>query len=332
MPKFMRYACMLLFCVIAMALAVHAFDGARPSSVAVWRQDMHDSVDLDEREQGLDIRGQRPVLLECFGSAYSRINDEIEAERESLIDGARRIRARSITFDYEIFHTNDVVSIVIFATTRAVTDRTSVASVNFNPRTGALVTLTEAMGMDITPLAEGKIADMIRSDPATYYVAFSAPPTGQAFYLTNEELVLLFDEFQLSSAPNSTRTITLRLRNIRSFSIAHHEYRISQDRYEIKMMPLRQILTGMGYNNNDFIWNPEEREATILRNGRPMVTLVAGENNFLLNGVLQRSLEAAPELSNGTMYVPVSFFDQILGLTAYNIDEQGNIMFMTYLR
>ena len=332
MPKFMRYVCMTLFCFAVMAIAVHAFDGARTSSVAVWRQDMHETEILERRDQGLDVRGQQPVLLECFGPAYSCINDEIEDAVNSLIEGTRRIRARSITFDYEIFYTNDVVSIVIFATTRAVTDRTSVASVNFNPHTGALVTLVEAMGMDITPLAEGIIADMIRSDPATYYVAFSAPPTGQAFYLTNDVLVLLFDEFQLSSAPSSTRAITLRLTNIKSFSIAYHDYRISQDRYEIKMMPLRQILTGMGYSDNDFIWNPDGKEATILRNGRPMVTLVAEENNFLLNGVLQRSLETAPVLDSGTMFVPVSFFDQILGLTAYNIDEQGNIMFMTYLR
>ena len=328
MPKYVRYVCTLLFCFAAMAVVVYAFDG-RASSVAVWRQDMHETVTLDRRDQGLDVRGEVPMLVD---GPFLHINDEIEVAEESLIEGARRIRARSITFEYEIFTTNDVVSIVIFATTRAVTDRTSVASVNFNPRTGELVTLTEAMGMDITPLAEGIIADMIRSDPATYYVAFSAPPTGQAFYLTSEELVLLFDEFQLSSAPNSTRAIPLRLRNIMSFSIAHYEYRISQDRYEIKMMPLRQILTGMGYNDSDFIWDPVEQEATIMRNGRPMVTLVAGENNFLLNGVLQRSLEAAPEIVGGVMFVPVSFFDQILGLTAYNIDEQGNIMFMTYLR
>jgi len=32
------------------------------------------------------------------------------------------------------------------------------------------------------------------------------------------------------------------------------------------------------------------------------------------------------------MYVPISFFNQIMGLTAYNIDEDGNITFMTYTR
>jgi len=293
---------------------------------------MYVSTTLSERHQGLEIQGEIPELLYSFGPAYAKINEEILIAKNSLIEGTRRVRARSINFTYEVFYTNEVVSIVIMATTRAVTDRTSVISVNFMKHTGELVTLTQAMGMDITPLAEGIIAEMIRRDPATYYAAFTAPPTGQAFYLTDDLLVLLFDEFQLSSAPDSTRMIQFVRNNIKTFTIARYEYRISQDRYEIKMMPLRQILTSMGYIYEDVVWNPSYNEAVIMRNGSPAITLRAGENNFQINGVMQRSLEAAPELKNHSMYVPISFFNQILGLTAYSIDEQGNITFMTYIK
>jgi len=62
------------------------------------------------------------------------------------------------------------------------------------------------------------------------------------------------------------------------------------------------------------------------------MTLTPGVNNYQLDGVFQRSLEAAPEQRNGgSIYVPISFFDQILGITIYDIDAQGNITFMTYL-
>jgi len=333
MSKYARYAIAMVFCFAIMAIAVHAFDGARATSTA-WQHDMFISYTLSGRQQGLDIQGEIPELLESFGPAYSLINDEIIAAKNSLIEGTRRVRARSINFTYEVFYANDVVSLVIMATTRAVTDRTSVTSVNFNPRTGALVTLTEAMGMDITPLAEDIIAEMIRRDPATYYAAFTAPPTGQAFYIDDRFLVLLFDEFQLSSAPDSTRMIQLERANIRRFTIDRSEYRISQDRYEIKMMPLRQILTQMGYVYRDIVWNPngEYREVILMRNGSAAITLRIGENNFQINGVMQRSLEAAPELINGSTYVPISFFNQIMGLTAYSIDDYGNITFMTYIR
>jgi len=311
-----------------MVIAVYAFDGRAASPT--WRQDMIISHTLSERQQGLDIHGQIPKLSDSFGPAYARINNEVNAEKNNLIEGTRRLRARSITFSYEVFHTNDVVSLVIMANTRAVTDRTTVTSVNFNPRTGALLSLNQAMGMDITPLAEGIIADMIRQNPARYYAAFTASPTGQAFYLTDTLLVLLFDEFQLSSVPNSTRTIQFVRSNIRRFDVARNSYRISQDRYEIKMMPLRFILERMGYDNNDLSYN--DGQITISRNGRTRIILNVGENNFQVNGVMQRSLETAPINVDGNIYVPISFFDQILGLTAYSIDPRGNITFMTYMR
>ena len=333
MSRFVRYVSATLFCFIIMVIAVYAFEGVRITpTVPAWQENMSDTYLREERRQGLDITGETPIILEYFGPAYAMLNDEIEIAVESLIEGTRRIRARSIDFEYEIFPTYDVVSVVIIATTRAVTDRTSVTSVNFDPRTGELMSLTDAMGMDITPLAEGIIADMIRQDPATFYAAFTAPPTGQAFYLTEYSLVLLFDEFQLSSVPGAQRAIELTLANIQVFTIPRYAYRISQDRYEIKMMPLRQILLSMGYSDEDIVWDETEKVATIMRNGRAIITLSDGENNFQLNGILQRSLEAAPEIVNNNMYVPISFFDQILGLTAYNIDEQGNIMFISYLR
>ena len=332
MPRIARYICALIFCFVVMAIAVYAFDARVAPTVSVWRQDMAESYYRNTREQGLDIRGRTPTLRECFGPSYAALNEDIEAAVDSMIESTRRLRARSITFDYEIFATAEVISVVIHATTRAVTERASVTSINFDPHTGVRLTLTEAMGMDITPLAEGKIADMIRRDPATYYAAFSAPPTGQAFYITDNALVLLFDEFQLSSAPGAAREIVLIRDNIKFFTIAYEDYRLSQDRYGIMMMPLRQILLGMGYTDDDFVWDPLTKEATVMRNDRPMATLTAWENNFLLSGILQRSLEAAPELINGVMYVPISFFDQILGFTAYHIDEHGNVSFMSYLR
>ena len=332
MPKFARYISALLFCFIVLIVAVYAFEGSRihhPAAVPVWQQDMSASVSLDGREQGLDIRGHIPVILENFGSVYYELNDEIESAINTLIDGARRIRARSITFDYEIFSTNQVVSVVLSATTRAVTDRTSVLSVNFNPRTGALMDLNQAMGRDITPLVEGKIAEMIRQNPATYYSAFTAPPTGQAFYVTDTSVVLLFDEFQLSSVPGATTQIELVLDNIRVFTVPRSDYYISEDRYAIKMMPLYAILTNMGYAAE---WRNATKTIDIYLNGQIIMTLHPGVNNYQLNGVMQRSLEMAPEIRNGgTTYVPISFFDQILGIIIYNIDAQGNITFMNYL-
>ena len=341
MSKIVRFVCAMLFCCVVLVVAVYAWMPV-PSMAGptTWRSSMYASETLDTRQQGLDIRGRVPVITEEFGASHTTLNAEIDRAVDAIIDGTQRSQARSLTFDFNIHNTvyrsREVVSIVITATARGATDRTSVLSVNFNARTGALLTLEQVMGKDIAPLAERIIADMIRQNPATYSAAFSAPPTGQGFFITATNLVLLFDEFQLSSVPGASTRITMRLENIRTVTISPRDYRVSQDRYAIKMMPVRQVLhgdEGLGFDVSSGPRNRNgERRITVSRNGNAIVTFETGVNNYQRTGVLQRSLEAAPVIISGRTYVPISFFDQILPLTVYDIDAQGNITFMTYLR
>jgi len=330
MPKIVRYTVTAIFCFVFLAVAVYAIERSSLATAPIWHSDMYTAEILNTRQQGLDIRGEVPILTEEFGPSYEALNEEIMIIKDALIEGTRRIRARSVRFDYEIEYTNDLVSIVIYATARAVTDRTTVMALNFHPRTGQELSLIQAMnGRDITPLAEGKIAEMIRQDPATYFAAFTAPPTGQAFYMTDTHLVLLFDEFQLSSVPGATSQITFELSNITDFNLLQSQYRISTGRYAIRMIPLRIVLNGLGYEAK---WDAQANEAIVSLNGETIIVLSPDVNNYQLQGVLQRSLESAPVIYNNNMYVPISFFDQILNLTAFHINtSDGSIAFISYL-
>jgi len=294
---------------------------------------MYTTQELNTRAQGLNIDGEIPVITEHFIHGYTRINNEIDSAVESLTDSARRIRARRVTFRYEIHHTNEIVSIVLFAEAQAVTSRTFVMSVNFNPRNGAAMTLNQATTRNITPLVEGIIAEMIRQNPATYHAAFTADPRGQAFFVTRTSYVVLFDDFQLSSSPGATNRIVLNRSNIYVTTIRQSQYRFSDDRYAIKMIPLRTVLEGLGFDGSrDISWCTTQGAAVISRNGRVLITLRPGENNYQVVGVMQRSLESAPVMIDSNLYVPISFFDQILTLTTYSVDNQGNITFMSYRR
>jgi len=333
MRKLIRFGCVVIFLFAIAIMAVHAFTDDRQQPL--WASHMYTAEVLDSRVQGLTIEGRMPVITES-GPTPTRINNEIEAAINTLTEGARRIRARSVNFDFTIHNTNEIVSIVITATSRAATTRTSVLSVNFSPLSGdaltlSAVTIAGRTGRDITPLAEAKIAEMIRNNPATYHAAFNAPPLGQAFYVTRSSIVLLYDDFQLSSSPNATTSITFNRDNIRVYFIPSSDFRVSQDRYAIKMMPLRRILEGLGHRREDIQWCSDAGAAMIFRSGRRLITLTPGENNYQFNGVMQRSLEAAPVMMDGDMFVPISFFDQILSLTTYTIDSRG-ITFMAYLQ
>jgi len=295
-----------------------------------WQDDMVTTRLLGSREEGLDIRGEVPEVTSEFGSAYTLVNEHIQNAIFALIDDARRVRARSITFQYRVYDTGNLVSIVVLSTVASVTSRTSVLSINFDPNTGRMMSLTDAIDLDITPLTEQILTDKIRRNPESYYAALTAPLEGQAFFLSDySRLHLLFDEFQLSSIPGGIYSIVLELDNIKLVTISHDDYWIKLDGYNLKMIPLRYICQQLGY---DVIWNSVSRLAEVWRRGQLLIEIEPDVNTYIIHGLQQqrRSLEAAPEIKRGVLYVPVTFFDQILSLTTYTIDDQGNITFLAY--
>jgi hypothetical protein len=101
------------------------------------------------------------------------------------------------------------------------------------------------------------------------------------------------------------------------------------------MIPVHTMLSDrLGF---DVFWDDVYRHAVISRNGHDIIRLTPYDNEYIVFGTQRRSLEAAPQLFpsgfNGEyrMYVPITFFNQVLPLTTYTINSNGNIIFLAYL-
>ena len=306
-----------------------------PEPSFVWNQEMILERRFETRVEGLGIRGSLPEIAGSYPPSQV-LNELISEIERSLISNARRLRARDIAFSYTVRPMGELVSIIIYADVESAINRAFVQSVNFNHRTGRVMSLNDAMGMDIRPLLDRILTDMIRRNPERYYAALRGPMVPQAFYKNAANLVLLFDEFQLSSFAGGISRIELRRDRIRTFPIAPHLYRTDlssgDNVYNVKMMPLRLILGELGYDPPRMIFEPVQ-VIQVFRNGQLRVEMWLGENNYQVHGVgaQMRSLEAAPQLENGVVYVPITFFDQILSMTTYSIDALGNVTFIAYI-
>ena len=302
------------------------------TSRRAWSNDMLSERTLSRRQEGLDIRNPIPDMTPIFGAGYDLINEQINEVVTHMISEARRVRARDIAFDFEHYVSGDIVSIVIYAEVSSAPPRTLVRSVNFSLTDGQLLTMNDAMGMNIIPLTERILADKIRRDPARYYVALSAPLTSQAFYMTggaSSELVLLFDGFRLSSSYGGIDSIRINRNSVRTTTITISDYHWRHNGYSLMMIPIGHVGRELGYS---VTWMNGERRVDISRNGRTIIEIWPDENNFVVVGVRQRSLEAAPEMRNNLVYVPITFFDQIFPLTTYSVDPMnGSITFIAYL-
>ncbi|MDR1641546.1 MAG: copper amine oxidase N-terminal domain-containing protein [Clostridiales bacterium] len=89
---------------------------------------------------------------------------------------------------------------------------------------------------------------------------------------------------------------------------------------EIVKVPLRKYAEDLGYNVG---WNGELQLISILSGANVITTISIGKNEYSVGDAIV-PLESAPELQDGVTYVPVSFFEKVLG-AVYSVGTDGEI-------
>jgi len=91
---------------------------------------------------------------------------------------------------------------------------------------------------------------------------------------------------------------------------------------DIIMVPLRLYVEELGYTIG---WDKATSSVTVL-SGKDVVTkLSVGKNEYTVAGVLTK-LDAAPVMEDEVVWVPASFFEEVLGATI-GVDDEGYIIF-----
>ena len=297
-----------------------------------WESTWHSDRELPPRQLGLNVQGTVPVLLPHFGNQYQHINEAIDNVVDFLIADARRSRARSITFAYEMRSHDGVVSVLVRASVSGAIYRTLVRSINFCQHTGQLIDITQAMDNNVIPLANRILSDRMRHNPEEFYGLLSVSLEEQAFFVSQNGVTILFDEFQLSSMVSGIFPLELKNSNINTITLLSGQTLPSTNAYNLLMVPLRLVAEGLGYSVRRC--PVEDVIEVYLRDVEGNIQIIAwltpGINEFRTQDSL-RTLEATPIRVGHHIYVPITFFDHVLPSTVYNLDTFGNITFLAYL-
>ena len=285
---------------------------------------------LTRRQEGLEIRGTVPHITPEFGFAYNRINNHIADYAVSqLIEDARRgmTRTRGITFTHQVFFSDSVISLVIFAEIDSSFPRTLVRTVNFTTGNGRLLTLDDALSIHITPLVERRIADLLRSNPEHYYAAQSADLEDLPFYVTDDYVAVLFNGLSLSTRNADVSSISFNRESLHSITLTADEVSVRDYGYTLKRIPLRRVLEALGFG---LLWDSVQGNAIVFHNGRIIISMSEGDNTYTVSGTMSISLEEGPLVIDDLLHVPITFFEQVLPLTFYSVSPAGSITFVTY--
>lgn len=299
------FALSLFFCICVYA-------GSLSSDVVVGIQE-RSVPECDE----FTVTGGMPFIsITGSGTVYDNLQTEINAEIERKINGkienGKNNRARSMAFSYDCETGGNIVSIIIYTSASLPGHtRQEVNSVNFDKSSGQFVNINTILGPNGVKLMNTYLNSLVRTDPSKYNLSFSGITENHDFYTDGVSLFLFFGSYEITKGNSEAETVEIPLSLIKSYCIQVQERKSPSANLTI-LLPLREICQFFGY---DVSWRDFDMPIVISRN--TFQTEITTNLNEYKKGPLSVKLEAPPIFIDGTTFVPITFFEEILGLTYY---------------
>lgn len=279
---------------------------------------------------GLELTGTIPIARIPGNPELTReLENRFNAQYNNFI---RIHRTSSIslhfTTDVHVSSTGseEFVSVVMGMEATSASTFAAAATTVIRVADGEIITLAE-YAPNIIQLANNHIRDIIAQSPRGFVANFQGIGANHPFFLEDNRLVLIFASAELRPAARSLQTVELNLDNIQNAQINDNGFIVlPPDQYSATMVRLRDALDMLGHA---VVWNNETRGADIVFNEQVVASVFIDENTYVCRLGSSRTLEVAPMLHRGRTYVPLSFFDEILGM-ATTITSDGQIIISKY--
>jgi len=285
-----------------------------------------------EASQLLRIDGGMPQVRGLYNPLFERaINERISATY--LYFEVRAAATDAISLEYDFEHIIDGYNhyIIIYASIASTVESTEVAVIGFNTAQQDFLNLEAFLGPNAITLAEGYITAHMRANPGLFNSEFrgllASPEAPARFYTQGERVFFLFNQSEIAPGRLGVTRLELDSSRVANVSFAPGSY-ITMTEFNVKMLPLRTAAEALGFALE---WDDATSSISITRGlpnssaSRLSVRLWLEQNSYEIEGLAAPlELEAAPTLINGSAYVPISFFETVLG-AIYSTDEYDTI-------
>lgn len=299
-----------LFVLVFMTL-VFLVQSTANVSAATYSSVNVNSVSVNGRENQTTVTGSKPqVTSNNFSTTL--INDSIDGIYKSMTKKAASDRAKSINFSYNVYQNTGYISVVINGVITNATQTQSIDSVTFYDYSGQIVNLSDVIG--------GRPINVIDTYVDKNLGTNVTLDSNTNFYMHNNVPTITFNSYELGQSQSQAVSVPIDLSQITSYQLSSMLY-YTKSNFNMRMVPLRKTCEGLYYSVN---WNGNNKSFTV-RDGNTVAVGSVNSNIYTINNKTVR-LENSPEMRNGTLYVPISFFTDVLGIS-YSIGDSGNATF-----
>ncbi|MBW7453533.1 stalk domain-containing protein [Paenibacillus sepulcri] len=188
----------------------------------------------------------------------------------------------------------------------------------------SLITLKDLFGADYKAVINKKVKEEIASNPDHYFQdAFTGITDDQTFYVKGGDAYIVFQNYEIApyaaglpeikvpyagdSSSGGGQLISLPV-FINGVKLDLGQAPLFTNESGIVMAPLRPISAALGYKLN---WKEASQQAKLFK-GSQLITATVGKDSYISEKNALLSLETAPVIKNGTLYVPLAFYSELL--------------------
>ncbi|WP_317368934.1 copper amine oxidase N-terminal domain-containing protein [uncultured Tyzzerella sp.] len=270
----------------------------------------------------INIFGEYPNISGLTNISFqNNVNKKIEGIIKSKITSYSKKITSKIEISYDTIKDGNILSIIIYFKS-LYNNEVSPYSVNIDTKNNKYVTINSYFNANGLNYTNKVVSNKASSMGITYKKVTENTP----FYIKNKNVYVVFGAGSLTFSQKGNIIFEVPYKNLKNYKIDKQNY-YKKSQYNVKMVPLRESLDYFGYIMN---WESSKNSITILKDGKFLSYLVIGENRYSdKNNKIIRQLEFAPEIKNGKAYVPISYFNEILGML-FAVDDNEDIIISSY--
>ncbi len=287
--------------------------------------DYADNKNVSANKNNLKITGSIPVIKNLINPMFQyKLNKAIENVYNEKISAAESKKIHSLNFSYEIIPDTRYISVLIYSTNPS-TKQSEVTSFVITKAVNEYASVNSILGSNGISFVNKYVSNKISSDTKTKYFNSASITENTPFYVKNGNITIVYGAGSIAAVSKGVLRFDVPSGNITNLSVSSENY-YTKPLYGVKMINLRYAVQSFGYA---LTWDSKQNKITVSKNGSPITTITIGRNSYSKGKFSPKQLEYAPEIKDGRTYVPISFFEEILGLLA-SADDKGNITISSY--